>query len=526
MKKNKFLTPFFFCSAFILSCSVLILSGCNNTKVDSSALDINTIEIRQNDFRGGYRRTLALKDHILKIMESMRANNTVIRNDNPNSYWNTSGYQDFVATFLTQPIIGDLCYFNEEQTDFETVQNTMVSVNNSFTVPSDNGYKAKYSNMNIVRNEKDDYSIYGVTGGITTKNDSRTYSGSIEYRILYDCDKDWCKGYSYLTISGYDLPVTAEMYEYARLDNNRFAIQTSSERLLIELEPTEADTDIRERKISAFYYSKLSGGQRTTFEPYVMLPEVNEEGKTLRDNQSINNKYRTYALLNDKGDIATQYGASNSIFLRDNITATDYKWVFEDRALQQAIVYKNEMLVATTYNKLSEKYERFIYSVNDIDKQLISEIENMVKIEGLVGVVEVKATEVIKPVEPIAETATADAVQSEQSNETNDETESTETTAEGNEMVSSSSDVSDETIYEIQPDQAEITTAAETFVAESVNSASEETEAVSDETVSEESQTTNEESVMTQETTTEVIIEAIAESEQATVETDTIETGV
>lgn len=368
-----------------------MMTGCDKplqeANEQSPVLDTATIEIRQNDYRGGITRTYALQWNVLNIMESMKRNNIVVREDNPNSYWTVNGYQDFVSTFLTSPIINDTQWFNEEETDWNTVVGQMGSVPNSFTQVSDNGYAFK-SGIYVERNEKDDYSIYGTTAYIGSD------SGKSTYRILYDCDKDWCKAFSTVDINGSGVSnITAQLFEYARINNDVFAIQTATERLLVVLESTEADTDLRERPIKEFYYSRLSGGQRTTFKPYEPLPEYDEYDTPLRDNKRQNELRARYPLLNEEGDVATQYGINNSIFKQENVSETNYPWVFEDGALQQAIVFKQNTLVVTTYNKLSEKYERFIYSTNKVDETLIAEIEQMVNIEGLVGVIDVNTSE-------------------------------------------------------------------------------------------------------------------------------------
>lgn len=378
-------------SLLLTATMAISFAGCESQPTEEelaamATLDVETKQVRQNDYRGGVMRTYALKNNVLAIVEGMKRNNSVVREENPNEYWNTSGYQDFVSTFLTSPIINDTQWFNEEQTDWNTVLSQIVSVANSFTVPSgdtESGYKQKYGSMYVDRVEKDDYTITGTSGGLNNQ-----YNGALTYRILYDCDKDWCKAYSTLRVAE-DIPeITVEMFEYARLDKNTFAIQTAGERLLVVLEEAEVDTDIRVRPIKEFYYSKLSGGIRTTFAPYEPLPEFDEETEEkLSENVKKNKRMNELSLFNEQGEVATQYGKDNSIFLNSNISETDYSWVFEDGALQQAMVYKGETLIVTTYNKLSEKYERFIYSVNAFDNKLIAEAEKMVNIDGLVGVI-------------------------------------------------------------------------------------------------------------------------------------------
>ena len=102
-----------------------------------------------------------------------------------------------------------------------------------------------------------------------------------------------------------------------------------------------------------------------------------------------------YPEINEKGDFAYQYGENESVF-KKNMSEITPEWVFEDKSLQQAIVYKGGNLVVTTYNKISQKYERFIYSRGDADEKIIPDIEGMVNIKNLVGVQEVKKTEAPK----------------------------------------------------------------------------------------------------------------------------------
>lgn len=425
--------------ALIMLFSSAALTGCgekdsstSQKSADEQVLDTATLEVRQNDYRGGVMRTYALKDNVLKIMENMKQNNTIIRTNSPNSFWTTDGYQDFVVNFLSAAIISDTQWFNEEETDWATVTKQMVSVQNSFTqVSSDSetGYASKYSGMSIVRNEKDDYSITGISDSWSADSTSggSTYSGKFIYRILYDCDKDWCKAYSNMSINA-DVPdITAELFEYARIDNNTFAIQTSKERLVVVLENAEQDTDIRSRTIKEFYYSKLtSEGARTTFEPYEDLPEYDSvTGAYISSNARRNEMMKSYSVLNENGDLSLQYGKGDSMFLTGDIVKdVNGKWVFADKSLQQAIVYKDGALVATTFNKLSESYERFVYATAEASESTISEIEKMVEIKDLVGIQEISKSFVTS--DPDANTETEAGTEPAQTfiteNETSDVT--------------------------------------------------------------------------------------------------------
>lgn len=345
-------------------------------------------EIHMNDYRGGLKRTLALKENILTLVDTMKSNNEIIRESSPDTFWSKDGYQDFVTNFMSTDIFDDTQWFNEEQADWEGTYQQICSQPSSFTALNEGNYVLQ-SGVSVLRNEKDDYSIKGM------KSFFGTYSGNAEYRILYDCDKDWCKAYKTIAVDSSIPAVVADLFEYARLDDDTFAIQTYNERILVKLAPSGTDMDIREREITEFYYSKLvADGVRTTFEPFEYLPEVEDATSMyLGENAVINKTMQKFSDINARGDYAYQYGRNDSLFLTDNITKdiTD-NWVFEDKSLQQALCYKNGTLVVTTYNKLSEKYERFDYAVSGASDSTIEELEKLVEIKNLVGIMELQKT--------------------------------------------------------------------------------------------------------------------------------------
>lgn len=382
--------------ALALVMSVGAMTGCGKQQGDkgsgssqSAATDRKTMELQQNDYRGGITRMKAVQENILEVMETMKSNNVILREDSPYSFWGTEGYQDFVATFLDTPIVDDTCWFNEEEGDWETTLKMMSSVKNSFTVPNDNnGFTLKAI---VTRNEKDDYTVSGITDTFYPDPDGKKkYEGARVWRVLYDCDKDWCKAYCTQTIDPALPDVTVQMLEYMRINDDTFVVQTSRERLMVILNPVEKDTDLREREVKEFYYSKLvQEGMRTTFKPFMALPEVDEATETeLKENIKANELMAQYPSINVDGDLSTFYGQHDSVFFRSPANITPSNFVFEDKSLQQAICYKDGVLVVTTFNKLSEAYERFTYSLKDADAKIATELEKLVEINNLVGIQE------------------------------------------------------------------------------------------------------------------------------------------
>lgn len=406
--------------SILLAASMLLsFTACNNNAEGSEESEVaegqqsaegtstsyNLNELHQNDYRGGVMRTYVLKDSVLNLMEQMKANNITIRQDNPNSFWTTEGFQDFVVNFLNSTIMNDTQWFNEEETDWDSVKSQMLAVPNSFTVPSDGGYAAKYGGMQIIRNEKHDYTISGISGDvpavISDWTGTASCSGSYTYQILYDCNRDWCKAYATLNPSEQYIPdFTVQLFEYARLDNNTFVIQTNKERLIVVLKPVEADTEFPNREIKEFYYSKLvANGARSTFQPYVPKPDYDEYGTKSNENVNYNNAFSEFNLVNDKGDLAIQYGANDSIFRKTDLKEQiKPNWVFEETGLQQGIVYKDGVLVVTTYNKIIETYERFIYSMSDAGDSLVKELEGLVDMDKLTGSQPIPSPETETPI--------------------------------------------------------------------------------------------------------------------------------
>lgn len=363
-------------NTMILVACMGLLTSCGSKKMtdEEKAKATEDKEIVQNDYRGGVKRTEAIQDSVIKTIDKMKSNNATIRENNPNSFWTQKGYLDFVVNFLSTPIINTTQWLNEEETEWSSVVKQTGSVENSLTVSDGEGGYSFSGDVTMVRNEKDDYEIDGATDSWGNGK----LQGNCQYKVYYDCNRDWCKAYKNIIIDeGEDtikLPdITTELYEYARLDENTFAIQTGTERLYVKFKEADKDKDIREREIEEFHYSRLySEGTRTTFKEFEKLPEISKRKVELEDNIKFNSEMAEYPYINEHGDLSTQYGLSDSIFTCDNINKD---WVFEDKNLQQGISYSNGNMVIISYNKLSESYEKFLYKQENADESKLNELE-------------------------------------------------------------------------------------------------------------------------------------------------------
>lgn len=432
--------------ACVMCVSCLALTGCGNKPTEEqqqaaakeqAANATATRELQQNDYRGAIKRTDAIRNLILATIDNMKVNNAVARDSNPNSYWTAKGYQEFVSTFLATEIINDTSLFNEEETKWEEILSALTTYDNNFNgdaVKADDGtisYKM-ISSIKIVRNEKDDYTVSGVPFHFYTgyNYSEAAVEGKSNYRILYDCDKDWAKAYGLADIKDLDNPITTTFYEYMRIDDNTFVIQTEKERLIVKLAPVEADTDLRERTITEFYYSRLvDEGMRTTFTPFEPLPEQDlVTGRDITANIKYNEKMAAMPYFNEAGDISNRYGIHDSAFFFEPSTINEDNFVFQDKALQQAICYKNGILVVTTYNKLSDSYEQLTYAVKNSDEAEIAALEAKVQIKNLVGILELpKVTDIVDdPAQSDSDAATPTDDNATETTETGTGTESTE----------------------------------------------------------------------------------------------------
>lgn len=371
--------------------------------------EYQSTSLYQNDYRGSVYRSYVLQKKVLDATEYMKSGNNVIREENPNSYWNVKGYQEFVTNFFTIPIIYDTEDISEESVAYPTWEDTVARISadtNSFTVAGDEGNVLK-SGITISRNEKDDYTIEGLPWSIGSLGSS--YNGTLTYRILYDASKDWAKAYAQMPLFSYgskNINGTAQIYEVRRIDNNTYVLQTSTERLLVILKPVEEDTDIRLREVKEFYYSRLRTDiARSTFETSLLIEgtsryakEFNEYAEKFKEeeemgtihfssleemwNKQVNEVNSHFSeAVNEWGDLADRYGENDSIFYASAEDLTNPKlYVFRDTHLQQAFAYKDGVLVVANYNKLNDTYENPIYIAEGSDAKLKDELNALITV--------------------------------------------------------------------------------------------------------------------------------------------------
>ena len=180
------------------------------------------------------------------------------------------------------------------------------------------------------------------------------------------------------------------------------------------------------------YYGEITGGTHYGASGFWIQKHVLQElGYPSLDNmtleryfQMIEEYMKKYPQINEYGDLMTRYGENDSMFFY-SLKDIGRDWVFEDRSLQQAIVYKDGILIVTTFNKLSQQYERFIFVKPEANQQEIPELENIVVINGLVGGKNVETSIIQPPQEPTSTPAaspdTTSETEQEETQDTNTE---------------------------------------------------------------------------------------------------------
>ncbi len=406
MVKRKYLTTLIATTL----CGLMIFSaGCQSADTQTvidSAEDIATIEVNQNDFRGGTKRIDAIRTNIQGIVKTFNDQNLLIEDEMPCSYWNSEEYQYFVSHLISNDIYYNMSLCNEFETDWATVESSIganmsnsegnLPQNYSLQRLTDNHYQLQYTESGVMRSW-------------------RTKAGEIHwtYDCVYNPTHDWLQEVKYArSRTGSDSTQYQDAFiEYGRL-GNAFIIQTETERLYViyentepltientsmyimdgkkEVPVTQEDIDsgavniadvqyhtnniitynpLLNNKIKAFYYSKLDGERLPDYVSYgdIQYEEVDGLGMKGVIDEGID-----YDMVTPDGEVCNQYGLNDSIFPHINDIGED--WVTEKGTYAQVLAYENGDLTVTTQNKLSHQYEVFNFyadgTVNNYTKPM------------------------------------------------------------------------------------------------------------------------------------------------------------
>ena len=97
-------------AVFLSALMLTSMAGCQNSKQKAEQASKAAVSqplyitkpavATMNDYRGASFRATIIRDLVVGTMNEMKQQNTTIRTNAPNSYWNDDSYQDFVSTLM------------------------------------------------------------------------------------------------------------------------------------------------------------------------------------------------------------------------------------------------------------------------------------------------------------------------------------------------------------------------------------------------------------------------------------------
>lgn len=371
----------------IMMASLLCLSvvGCASKEekqaqiVEQQKTTAAGLEVNQNDYRGGYMRTQAIKKKVIEVLNNFNASqNKEIIQQNPSNYWNDENFLYFDTNFLVSEWFENTRFFNEFQTDWDTQKDAMmklfVNENGNFVYPGVRDIKiAKDENTTNLYHVN--YSWTGVPGYV--KSQATAFHMGYHIDCTYDANHDWLQMIRTASCSQLaDVDITEEVLEYGRQKStNSFVIQFPLERLYITYETLEGTSEnefnpLENAKIKSFAYSKLSGKKL----PYYTEAEISKiEGGILTESVKTEG-------LDENGDVVYHYNLKDSIFPHFSDITADWvlEYPIEEGYYDNYIVFDGKDMIIYNQNKMSNQMEIIeFHSDGTIQDKTLSLVETL-----------------------------------------------------------------------------------------------------------------------------------------------------
>lgn len=365
------------------------------------------VEVNQNDYRGAVMRVEAIKSAMMNIVEGFNERNQAITSQRPSDFWNSDSYKYLDTNLLNHSMWEPTIYFNETETAWQDVVNATTAL---FYIEGTTNLKV--NDLSIEHPEANSYKlIYRENAKVPFyKNGEQTYNFLTHYEVTYDANHDWARCVRYREFSDHKL--YDGLFEYARISDTEFVVQTTTERLYVkyaeglydynepktetsevsenaesgtaqesqaqpeteENTPAELHNPLKEKPIVEFYYTQLNGEPRYSYAE-VVVPEnekpffsfFDEDGSAVRmgfTNVDENDKY------------VCIYDAENDSIFKDLSAVGNKDWVFADKGrFKLSFEYYDYMMTVKNENQLvnilectnfladgtTEKFEEEIY---------------------------------------------------------------------------------------------------------------------------------------------------------------------
>ena len=361
---KKTLILFFMC--------IIMLTGCSQN--DNKQNEENIIPA-QNDWQGGFYRLVGLLNDVAESIKFLDDYNYETEMGNPLDYWSEDTFHYLHFDPLYSESLALSSYFNEYE-DFSIAQESIYNIL----------YEKGHNYISISKLNKHDYEIK-YTGYVPGPYGSQTeYTQNIT-ECIYDAEHDYLRLMSISNSPNFDLPYCYEMYEYARINSNTYAVQTKNERLYAEYDD--------DGNIKSFHYSQLGDSTPLTADSwnewYVYLSELaecntdmakyfnriiyveNPDRYTLcNDSMFLNVEGCNPAWVTEKTecDLCGGLGIISDIENDVNIECGYCDGTGKNNNYTSVITFEDNTLTVSVYNKLLQKYEGFrVKYVPDAEKE-------------------------------------------------------------------------------------------------------------------------------------------------------------
>lgn len=388
----------FFLSGMLI---ISLLAGCQKAPSEEeqaaaaaeAARRTALIEVNQNDYRGAFYRTEAIKSAVLDIINEFNERNTAIESERPSDFWLSDSYKYLSVNLLNNESWFPTVYLNETETDW----NSAAEATYRIFKDADGNWQVPY--LALTRKEANVYELVIQRDETAPfyQNGKTSYRWTTTYKITYDANHDWAQCVRYKEGNG--LSLCDSIFEYARLNETEFAIQTAKERLYIRYEdglfdydgvnvnvveggeavsvpesqegestesqpvedqqPTTAElhNPLAEKPVKEFYYTLLDGEPRYSYAE-IKADENNQPFFSFfGENQNYVGK--GFTNVDENANYVCIYNDNDSIFNDLSAIAGNGKeWAFaENGRFKQSISYYDSMMVVKNENNMVNTLE-------------------------------------------------------------------------------------------------------------------------------------------------------------------------
>lgn len=312
--------------ALILMCA-LLLTACRQTEETE-------VKPLVNDYYGSVLRISSLIDDVNAVIDERLGRAEQVMYENPSDYWGRDGFLRFPREMFDLTLLNCVGYLNETQTAWDEA----VSLATKAFV--DSKLASAKESVGIIRRAANDY--YITLDGIGNSAWLNSYNARA-YRYIdvkYDANHDWSQMLESVYYSGIPVTCNDKMFEYARLSDGGYALQTETERLVARYHGSV---------LVSFVYTRLNGDRFEKYDAYRTEHVAVENGvESIIVPDEIENA-TPYTL---DGNIKSQYNPCDSMF-KSIADVTDV-WVYEyDDCIDTYIDYRDGVLNLGFRNALS-----------------------------------------------------------------------------------------------------------------------------------------------------------------------------